>query len=321
MSIRKYSFIAAMIACMVVFSGVALAHAPTSFGENHTVATASHIEEPLKSWAIYSQLDPGGEARYYALDMKAGERVFVSLIVSTDSKSAGFLPTIAVMGEGIAHNDSVPAFFEKLGGTNGTKVESSAFPAQATYEAFSPSTFYQVALVDLNVSETGDYYIVVYNSAVGGNFGLAVGYIETYTITEYVTIPFSLLGVYGWEGQNILMILAPMIGVMVVGIALMADKQRKGKKTLSIHQWLAYVAGLMITGSGAIVIFQMLYVLTLAPAGAEVIITLMFAVLPILLGLTIVKISLREVQPEKKRGRAIKLIVTGVISIFVWGAT
>lgn len=316
---RIVSSLMALIVCSIMFSGAAVAHAPTSFGENHTLATAAHIEEPSKSWAIYSELEAGGEARYYSFDMEAGQRIYVSLIVATGSKDTGFIPSLALMGPGIALNESTPALVERLGGDNGTMVKNGSFSSQAYFEPFSPSTFYEVASVDIEAPSTGDYYLAIYEEANAGNFGLAIGYIETYSISEYISIPFSLIGVYGWEGQNILMIFAPMIAMLAVGIALMYNRTFRRDIPFSAYQWMAFVGGLMIMGTGAIVLFQLLYVLTLASAGGDIIVTLIFAALPILLGLGVVRVSLSELRPEKKRSRAIKLVLMGVVSIFVWG--
>jgi hypothetical protein len=51
------------------------AHSPTVAGDNESVATATVISDPTKSWAVYAELHEGGEAQYYKFDISAGQTI------------------------------------------------------------------------------------------------------------------------------------------------------------------------------------------------------------------------------------------------------
>ena len=52
------------------------AHTPLSpSDEIHSLDTAFEVPNPTKSWALYRELHQEGEADYYKLNLKAGERI------------------------------------------------------------------------------------------------------------------------------------------------------------------------------------------------------------------------------------------------------
>ena len=98
--------------CLVLVLGV-LAHAPLKPGDNESLATATFIPAPTKSWAIYGELHEGGEAQYYPFNMTDGQKIHVMLFKSTRSEEAEFLPSFVLMGPGISEQGDVPDYVEK----------------------------------------------------------------------------------------------------------------------------------------------------------------------------------------------------------------
>ena len=76
---------AALAFVMISLSlGEAVAHSPTTTGDNESLANAALVREPTKSWAIYSDIHKGGEARYYKLELKSGERLHAGIFLHSD---------------------------------------------------------------------------------------------------------------------------------------------------------------------------------------------------------------------------------------------
>ena len=293
-----------------------LAHAPLKPNNNESLATATLIPDPTKSWAIYGELHEGGEAQYYRFNITEGQKIHVMLFKSTRSEEAEFLPSFVLMGPGISELGDVPDYVEKPPEAR-TLVANGEQPAQATFEPFSPSSFYSLADVALNAPATGTYYIAVFESTMGGHYGLAVGDRESYTLDEWILIPFNLLSIYQWEGQSIILVFAPMILTLVIGVALMILRSKNNKTPKTLHGWIGSIAGLLFLGSGATILFQLAFSLIKAPLGSEVAITIMFALIPIFLGIGTLWLSWTTEQKTDLRSR-IYLAVLGVAALFAW---
>ena len=309
------AILAVLLTAVVLVPSIASAHSPLGAGDNESLATATVVPEPTKSWAIYAQLHEGGEAQYYTFDMLAGQRIYVQLFTSTAAEDANFTPSMALMGPGITRNETVPAYVEMPAGA-GKVVLAGVRPAQATYEAFAPSSFVQLALVSMDAPANGTFVVAVFDESRGGHYGLAIGERESFTASSWVLMPFDLLNVYTWERQDLALVLAPAIAVMAAGIGLLAWRQRKGVR-MALPAWAGAIAGLSFLASGATVLGQMLLSMSRAPAGGEALITAVFVSLPIVLGLVTLRTTLRRGKAWTVRSRA-TLIVLGALAVVLW---
>ncbi|MDH5375026.1 MAG: hypothetical protein OEZ21_01500 [Candidatus Bathyarchaeota archaeon] len=295
---------------------LALAHAPLGTGDNESIDTATFIPDPTKSWAIYAELHEGGEAQYYGFNITAGKRIHVMLYKSMRPEESDFLPGFVLMGPSLSDQGTVPDYVEKPAGVNASVVEGNQ-PAQGTYEPFSPGTFYSLGELQIDAPSSGTYYVAVYEQDMGGHYGLAVGDLETYGIDEWVLIPLSLLGVYQWEGQSLALVLAPMIATVAVGAVLVGWQLKKRGALGKVTIWLGVLAGLLFIGSGVIILFQMIYSIMLTAFSSEVVITLVFALIPIVLGLATIVLSLRGTEKLSVKKR-IFFVILGVVALFMW---
>lgn len=308
---RSLAVLGGIVMILVLMPNVG-AHSPLSPGNNESLATATVVEEPTKSWAVYAALHEGGEAQYYRFDVARNETIFVQLIVSTSAEDATFVPDLVLMGPGLADNGTVPAYVERPNGT-GAVVVDGVRPAQATYEAFSPSSFYELARIKVSAPATGTFYVAVFEADRGGRYGLAIGQRESFTLAEWVLIPVNVLSVYAWSGQSLVAVLAPAAAVVGGGLGLLAWRRRG---TLTARSWLVALAGLVFLGSGATVLAQMAVSMSRAPAGADAAITLVFALIPILVGAGTLRVALAA-KPWDARRRA-KLAILGIVAVFGW---
>ncbi len=309
------AFLAVLMTAVVLVPAMASAHSPLGSGDNESLATATVVPEPTKSWAIYADLHEGGEAQYYALDMLAGQRIYVQLFTSTAPEDANFTPSMALMGPGIAGNETAPAYVEMPRGA-GRIVLAGMRPAQATYEAFAPSSFAQLALVSMDAPANGTFVVAVFDEVRGGHYGLAIGERESFTASGWVLMPFDLLNVYTWERQDLVVVLAPALAIMAAGIGLLAWRQRRGVR-MALPAWAGAIAGLSFVASGGVVLGQMLLSMSRAPAGAEAGITAIFVLLPTILGLVTLRMALRRRREWTLRSRA-TLVVLGALALVLW---
>ena len=270
----------------------ASAHAPIGSGDNESLATATRVTDPTKSWAIYGALHEGGEANYYQFDAAQGQHIHLTLLTTTAAEDATFTPSLVLMGPGLPSQGTVPSFVQTPPGA-AVLAQSGARPAQATYEAFGPSAYRQLADLALDAPASGTYVVAVQNADRGGHYGLAIGDRESFTLSEWLLNPFSLLSVYTWERQNLALLLAPALAVLALGLWLLVRRHLGGRR-LDLMGWLAALAGLACLGTGATVLSQMLWSLSQAPADGLVIVTVLFALLPALVGGLTLRLAVRS---------------------------
>jgi hypothetical protein len=123
--------------------------------------------------------------------------------------------------------------------------------------------------------------------------------------------------VYAWEGQDQLVALLPIILVLVVGGIILYLRSRKGRAPKGISKWLASFAGLAFLGSGVSILYQMFLAFSVTGFQGEGMITLIFFVFSVILGVFTLLYAVRD-KPVLTTRRRIGLVITGLIALFVW---
>lgn len=293
----------------------AASHSLLTPGDNESLVSATLVADAAKSWAVYAELHEGGEAQYYRFEMNQGQRLHVMLFISPASREKGFNPSLAIMGPGIESQGTTPSYVDPPSGS-AVMVLERVLPAKAEYEPFSPSSFYPTAEARLDVSQTGTYYLAVYEESQGGNYGIAIGDLEAFTVGEVLLLPISLIGVYEWEGQSLEFILSPVLVTFAIGIGVYAWRSR-GVRPKTPTGPVAYLAGLFFAGSGALVATQMVLALTHAPFVSGVGITAGFVLLHLGLGLASLRIA-GDVDRGIGTQKRLVLALLGFIGLFLW---
>ncbi|MFH0897230.1 MAG: hypothetical protein V1850_04185 [Candidatus Bathyarchaeota archaeon] len=317
MKTRLITILFFFIISLVLPIPVVMGHAPLGTGDNESIDKATLIPDPTKSWALFSALNQDGDPQYYMFKIASGQKIHVMLSKSMRPEDSGFTPRLVFIGPSIASQGVTPNAITVPAGFNARLVDSHQ-PA-STYEPFSPSSFYSLSEETIDSPTPGTYYLVVYEQAIspqGGHYGLAIGDRETYTLDEWILIPFNLMAIYQWEGQSLALVLAPMLATMFVGVLLLIWKLRKQAKMTNIMSWAGGLAGILFVGTGATTLFQMLSALrgnTLEPAVA---ITLIFALVPVLIGALTIRQSIRDTKPSIKK--RIYFVIMGVAALFMW---
>ena len=307
----RFSFGFVMLILTLALAPAASAHVPIGAGGNESLATARPISDPLKSWAIYGDLLGGGQSQYYTFQIAQGQAIHLSLLTTTDPADAAFAPQAVLLGPGLPSQGQLPGGVQAPAGA-GWVVINSARPAHATYEAFGPGSYVQLAELTLPAPASGAYYVAVQAAERGGHYGLALGDNESFTPAEWLSNPFSMFTVFAWERQNLALALLPAALVLVVGLGLLARRASAPAKRqrLDLAGWLAALAGLLFLGSGATVLSQMLLAVSHAPVDGELIITLIFAGLPIALGALALWLALGQGQ-RRARTRVLLMLLAG----------
>lgn len=289
------------------------AHTPLSpIDEIHTLDTALEVPNPTKSWTLYRELHHEGEAEYYQLNLNAGERLRISLY--TKELEGDFFPQLIVMGEDLAVPADFPSSIEKPEGY-GAILFDSTIPENREYEPFTPTSYYYLIDVDIPITEIGEYYVAVFEPNLEeGKYGLAIGYKEEYTLSEWVMIPFDVISIHEWEGQSLIGILAPLFLSLVVGLFVLVWK---GFIKLNLFSIVGSTAGLLYVGSGFMIFTQMIIAFAGAPLSSTLVLTAIFIALPLILGYLLLRKIVRLKGKLSIKDRVI-FIVLGAGGVFIW---
>jgi hypothetical protein len=319
LSITRYLILAALLATTQAFftSSPALAHSPIFPEGNHDPSHAYEIGDPSKSWAIYTSLDHPDKADYYRFTVSKGEKIEIGLMTSESPSLSGFLPSFALMVPDSDEKNSLPSYVEVPVGY-GTIVANGHDPGKASYEPFSPGWLYDLADLTVNAPTSGVYYIAVYEKTQKtGDYGLPVGYVESFTLAEWLTIPYSVHTTYVWEGQSLIVTYLPLILVLAVGGLIFYRRSRQGKAPDTLSKWLAAAAGLTFLGTALGILHQMILAMTVVGFESQVIFTLIFVAIGAALGMLTLNYAARE-ETKPTLGRRVGLAVIGVAALVGW---
>jgi len=147
-----------------------------------------------------------------------------------------------------------------------------------------------------------------------GRYGVAVGYVETFTLIEWLMIPLDVISIHQWEGQSLSSIFAPMALTLGIGLLLIFWKI---KPTSSVAVFLGVLSGLLYIGSGLMMLIQMLIALIGAASTSSLVLTLVFSTLPVFLGFLILRKIVNYDIPWRKRDRVI-FAVFGILGYALW---
>ncbi len=310
MAMKKW-FLPLLLLTLLI-SPIVYGHTPLGTdGENNSIENAVEISTPTKSWTVYRELHEVSEVEYFKLHLKVGER-FKFSVYTPRNQETSFVPSAVVMWPGIVGGDA-PIFVEiPLG--YGAKLIEGVRPPAPRYEPFTPTSYHFVVDYDQPVQKEDDYYIAVFSSNTQGKYGIAVGYVEEFTALEWLKIPLDLIGIHLWEGESLMLVFGPLAASIIVGVAIMVKRFGIGWGLVSL---VGSIAGFLNIGSGLMTLTQLVLAVSGAVYDASIIITIVFTIVPILLGFLI----LRQVASPKKpitTGSRVVLIILGVIGFVFW---
>ncbi|KON29380.1 hypothetical protein AC482_06645 [miscellaneous Crenarchaeota group-15 archaeon DG-45] len=289
------------------------AHTPLKPGEeNNSLDTAFNIPNPTKSWTLYRELHEAGEAEYFKLRLHEGDKFVVSVYTPRSAESS-FIPNLIAMGPSIEQHSLVPSTIEVPEGAEATLIEGSR-PEVPEYEPFTPASYYFTAEYRADVRVEGDYYFAVYSDDGEGRYGVAVGYVETFTLMEWLMIPLDVIGIHQWEGQPLASILAPMALTLALGLIILFWKL---KTVGGVANFLGVLAGLLYIGSGFMLFTQTFIALIGAISTSLVIMTLVLAMLPVVLGGLLLRKMVSYNVPWTVRDRVI-MAVFSILGLALW---
>lgn len=265
------------------------------------------VPDAEKSYAWYGSLEDADEADQYIITTEAGTEIRLSI----STPDTGVRPSAALIGPGITAQDPLPGFIE-VPEDQGTILIPAAAEPDVTYEPFTPMAIYDISSFSIAAPEGGEYAVMVFGDE--GRYILATGFLEEFSLTEWVFIPVSVLSIRIWQGQPLVLNLLPILGAVLIG-AWWFRKHSTAPQWPGV--WLLAIAGFAYAGSGLLVIVQMILAGLLTGPVSSMILTAFFAAIPILLGCVLVRIAAKTNLPPSYSDRG-KMAALGIMGLFFW---
>jgi len=289
------------------------AHIPQVPDDGTTLATATEIIDPWRSWFYYSELDLG-IPHYYTFEATAGERIRFMLNVPIPEVDRGVLPTLVLMGPGVTNQGTPPGFLEIPVGA-GTMVIDPI--PHLEFEGFTPMAQYEVVDLNMTAPSDGTYYIAVFDETTGGRYALVTGYVEAYSLLEWITVPSAAMTLLVWSGQSLLVLLLINLMPVIIGLFFLVLKKRSALTREKLLTLLGTAGGLLFLGSALSFLTQTIIALLQAPYNWTAIMSVMFIVAPLLLGVGVLK-TVQSDDWKNLMKNKVTLIALGLVAPFVW---
>lgn len=306
-SIRKL----VMILQVLIFTSILLpnvfAHVPLQ-GEGYGIADAVFIDDPLKSWVIYTEYKDN-RPLYYAFNLSINDQLRAGLLTVDQD----FIPDLTILGPGLPldFGEHFHDEFEIPDGYGLIHIHGERQEAKE-YEPFTPSSYYHVLDASITVNQSATYFLIVDSATGSGKVGVVLGYLESFTPIEWLRVPFDVTFVHHWEGQDYLVILLPMMVIVFGGLLL---NGYYFKPNLNTSQFLAFTGSLLYFGSAGIILHQMIIGLIGATYNSLVFVTLIFIILPVVLGYSILR---KVFQTNLSKGQKLRLVIYSGLGIALW---
>ncbi|MFC7018350.1 MULTISPECIES: hypothetical protein [Haloarcula] len=300
-----------LVFAIALLATPALAHVPSFPTDNTTPDSAVEVPDAAKSWSFYDHLDTG-EVAYYRFSLSPGERLRVSTFTPEDGP---FTPSFVVLSESLGATDGVPDRVTVPEGMGAVVVEGER-PERASYEPFAPSATYETTSLDRPVDEETAFLVAVYEpQGRSGQVGVAIGYREEFSPTEYVRVPFDLVGVHLWEGQHPLVVVGPFVATVLGGVVV-GWRRRAATPSRPVARYALGLGALLILGTTAGTLVQTGIALSKTGPTAGAVVTAVFVVVPLVCGTWALRVAVGT-GPLTTLARA-GLAGAAVLSVLTW---
>lgn len=296
---------------LLLLAGTALAHVPEFPHDNDSPETALAVTNPAKSWVFYDHVPTDGAA-YYSVDLESGDRILLELFTP---RTGDFTPSLVLMSPAIDRRDGVPGDVTVPEGY-GARVIHGDRSEEAAYEPFTPAAFYSTVSYDRPVDEAGPYLVAVYGpERRSGPVGVVVGYEESFSVAEYLTVPIDRHRIHLWEGQSPALVLGPGLLVLLGGFGTLVPRLSGPRVTI---RTALGIAGLLFLAGATGTAVQTGIALAKSDPVPGGVLTLAFVLVPAGIGAWLLQLALDENRPSTRRTRA-TLVAAGVLGLVTWG--
>lgn len=186
-----------------------------------TIQNAIEIKDPQVSYAIYGNLKGEGRVDYIRYFAKKGDPIYIELAVPSFKDEENFMPSFAVIGEGMPANTGSAPFTVPEG--CGFMIFNSERKYGTYFETYTQTTYTVRQEVRMKSPASGEYYLAVYSpEGSDGKYLLAIGEEDKFDIFDLLVFPYMWLKVKYWfspiRAISIVLVLSSVITGIIYDI-------------------------------------------------------------------------------------------------------
>ena len=194
----RYSIFLIFLCIVAISPTQAFAHKliPTD-GSNTGIDSALIIPDPVVSWAMYEELNK--DPLYYTFDAKKDEKLYASIVIPKLDGLENFTPSLVFIAPTFSLDliselqikDMKKSFIHSIpdGYTAVVFDYNQGLPSKEFYEPFGQITYWERQEINLIIPVDATYYLAVYDSNEHyGKLALAVGYVEDFSASDFLTV-------------------------------------------------------------------------------------------------------------------------------------
>ena len=182
---------------------------------------------------------------YYKFDAKKGDKLFANIVIPKLDGLEDFSPSLVFIAPSFAVNlitelkvlDSTVLFpFPIPDGYDAIVFDyDGVLPSKEFYEPFGQITYWERQEINLVVPVDGTYYLAVYDSSGDyGKLALAIGYVEDFSATDFMTVlPYAWFESRYFVEDYVTPVIVSLVtlGLISAGIFLVYKKIRRKAKS------------------------------------------------------------------------------------------
>ena len=233
-----------LLFCMMIIPTSAFAHKliPTD-GSNIDISSALEIPDPIVSWVMYEEL--GNDALYYKFDAKKDDKLFASIVIPKLDGLEDFSPSLVFVTPSFTMNlitelkvlDSTKSFpFSIPDGYDAIVFDyDDVLPSKEFYEPFGQITYWERQEINLLIPADATYYFAVYDSNEHhGKLALAVGYVEDFSATDFMTVlPYAWFESRYFVEDYLTPVISSLIAIGLISAVIFLVYKRINRKSKS----------------------------------------------------------------------------------------
>lgn len=168
------------VGLVALFSAPALAHQPFFEEKDIPPDHPWEIADPTVSTAVYATLDSPSDVDVFAFDGRAGQEVYLSIVIPQIPGQEEFAPTMALIGRGLPEGrDGWPATVSWAEGEGAEVIPPPEGAPSTFFEPFTRTSYWERQERTVLLPADGSYRVVVWHPRGGvGRYVFTVGRAE-----------------------------------------------------------------------------------------------------------------------------------------------
>ena len=212
-------------------------------GSNNDIVSALEIPDPIVSWAMYEELS--NNVLYYKFDAKKGDKLSASIVIPKLDGLEDFSPSLVFVTPSFTMNlitelkvlDSTKSFpFPIPDGYDVIVFDyNGKLPSKESYEPFGQITYWERQEVNFLIPVDATYYLAVYDSSGDyGKLALAIGYVEDFSATDFMTVlPYAWFESRYFVEDYLTPVISSLIAIGLISAVIFLVYKRINRKSKS----------------------------------------------------------------------------------------